>query len=71
MVFQKFRRISKVPSENLRGHTDESKKLVHRHILKTVVKVVEEKFNFLCSSSLPAICRADPPGYEKLLAKKK
>ena len=44
------------------GHTDESKQLAYRHILKTVVKVVEEKFNFLCFSSLPAIRRADPPG---------
>ena len=31
-------------------HTDELKCLVYRHILKTVVKVVEEKFNFLCFS---------------------
>ena len=61
MVFQKFRRIGKVPSENLCGHTDESKHLVYRHILKTVVKVVEEKFKFLYFSSLPAIRRADPP----------
>ena len=42
-------------------HTDESKHLAYRHILKTVVKVVEEKFNFLCFSSLPAIRRVDPP----------
>ena len=32
------------------GHTDESKCLAYRHILKTVVKVVKEKFNFLCFS---------------------
>ena len=37
------------------------KHLAYRHILKTAVKVVEEKFKFLCFSSLPAIRRADPP----------
>ena len=42
------------------GHTDESKHLANRYILKTFVKVVEEKFKFLCFSSLPAIHYADP-----------
>ena len=32
------------------GHTDESKHLAYRHILKTAVKVVEEKFKCLCFS---------------------
>ena len=32
------------------------------YILKTVVKVLSEKFNVsLCFSSLPAICRVDSP----------
>ena len=50
MVFQKLRRIGKVPSENIVWTTDESKCLAYRHILKTAVKVVEEKFNILCFS---------------------
>ena len=37
------------------GHTDEPKCIVYRHILKTVVKVVEEKFKFLCFFSLSAL----------------
>ena len=36
------------------------------HILKKVVKVVEEKFKFLCFSSLPAIRYADPPWLSRL-----
>ena len=50
MVFQKFRRISKVPSENIVWTYWWFKTSSRRHILKPVVKVVEEKFNFLCFS---------------------
>ena len=32
------------------GKTDESKRSPYRHILKTVVKVMEEKFKFFCFS---------------------
>ena len=46
MVFQKFRRIGKVPSKILCGHTDESKCLAYGHILKTVLKVVEREIQF-------------------------
>ena len=59
--FKSLEESTKCCQKSLCGHTDESKHLVYRHILKTVVKVVEEKFKFLCFSSLPAIRRADPP----------
>ena len=64
--FKSLEESAKCCQKILCGHTDESKCLAYRHILKTVVKVVEEKFNFLCFSrfkfiSLHAIHRADPP----------
>ena len=39
-VFQKFRKIDKVPSANSILQTDELKHLAYRHILKPVVKVL-------------------------------
>ena len=44
--FFKSLELAKCCQKKLCGHTDESKHLAYRHILKTVVKVVEEKFNF-------------------------
>ena len=61
MVFQKFRKLAKWRQKILCSHTDESKHLAFRHILKTIEKVMEEKFKFFCFSSLPAIRRAGPP----------
>ena len=58
--FKSLEESAKCRQKILCSHTDESKHLVHRHILKTVEKVVEEKFKFLCFSSLPAIRRANP-----------
>ena len=48
--FKSLEELAKCCQKILCGHTDESKHLAYRHILKTVVKVVEEKFNFLCFS---------------------
>ena len=48
--FKSLEELAKCHQKILCGHTDESKHLAHKHILKTVVKVVEEKFNFLCFS---------------------
>ena len=60
MIFKSLEEAAKCRQKILCGHTDESKHLVYRYILKTVVKVVEEKSKFLCFSSLPAIRHADP-----------
>ena len=46
--FKSLEESAKCHQKILRGHTDESKCLAYGHILKTVVKVMEEKFNFLC-----------------------
>ena len=59
--FKSLEELAKCHQKILCGHTDEFKHLAYRHIVKTVVKVVEGNFKFLCFSSLPAICRADPP----------
>ena len=45
--FKSLEESEKCHQKILCGHTDESKCLANKHILKTVVKVVEEKFNFL------------------------
>ena len=63
MVFKSLEELAKCHQKILWGHTCESKHVAYRHILKTVVKVLEEKFKCLCFSSLPAIRRADPPLY--------
>ena len=63
--FKSLEELAKCHQKILCEHTDESKHLAHRHIFKIVVKVVEEKFKFLCFSSLSAICRADPPSGSK------
>ena len=62
--FKSLEESAKCRQKILCGHTDESKHLAYRHILKTVVKVVEEKFECLCFC---AIRRADPPGQTHLL----
>ena len=59
--FKSLEELAKCHQKILCGHTGEPKHLAYRHILKTVVKVVEEKFKFLCFFSLPTICHADPP----------
>ena len=46
--FKSLEELAKCHQKIACGHTDESKCLAYRHILKTVVKVVEEKFHFLC-----------------------
>ena len=59
--FKSLEELAKCHQKILCEHTDESKHLAYRHILKTVVKVVEEKLKFLYFSSLRAIRHADPP----------
>ena len=65
--FKSLEESAKCRQENLCGQTVESKPLAYRHILKTVVKVVEEKFKFLCFSSLPAIRCVDPPCVQRFV----
>ena len=48
--FKSLEELAKYHQKILCRITDESKCLVYRHILKRVVKVVEEKLNFLCFS---------------------
>ena len=48
--FKSLEELAKCHKKILCGHTDDSKCLAYRHILKTVVKVVEEKLIFLCFS---------------------
>ena len=48
--FKSLEKLAKCHQKILCGHSDESKYLAYIHILKTVVKVMEEKFNFLCFS---------------------
>ena len=44
--FKSLEESAKCHQKILCGHTDELKCLAYRHVLKTVVKVMEEKFNF-------------------------
>ena len=48
--FESFEESVKYRQKIACGQTDESKRPPCRHIIKTVVKVLEEKFQFLCFS---------------------
>ena len=63
LFFKSLEKLTKCCQKIPCGQTDESKHLVHRHILKPVAKVHEEKLSFLCFFSLPAIRHADSPWY--------
>ena len=62
LFFKSLEKSAKCRQKISCGQTDESKRLMYRHILKPVTKVHKEKFSFLCFFSLAAIRHTDPPG---------
>ena len=61
--FKSLEESTKCHQKILCGHTDGSKQLAYRHILKTVVKVVEEQFIFFVFFQFTC----DPPRWSPLI----